>query len=79
MSHYTVAVFTKNKHDSIEKLLAPYDENIQVAPYVERTKAQIIQYERDELQKNLTDRMLSGEKTPQRINLIVKIRSISPI
>lgn len=41
MSHYTVAVFTK-KGKSVEDLLAPYDENIEVAPYVSETKEEII-------------------------------------
>lgn len=41
MSHYTVAVFTK-KGQGIEDLLAPYDEDIEVAPYVAETKEEII-------------------------------------
>jgi len=50
MSHFSVAVFTKELGQSIGDLLAPYDENLKVAPYVSRTKAQLIQDERDFLQ-----------------------------
>lgn len=41
MSHYTLAVIT----DSIEKLenmLASYDENLEVAPYIDKTKEELI-------------------------------------
>jgi hypothetical protein len=51
MSHFSVAVFTKTKDQPIDELLAPYDEGIEVAPYVRRTKAQIIQQEKNILQK----------------------------
>ena len=34
MSHFTTAVFTKtNDMSEVEKLLAPYDENLEVKPY----------------------------------------------
>lgn len=42
MSHYAVAVITDNK-TSVDTLLAPYDENIDVAPYICKTKNQIIE------------------------------------
>lgn len=42
MSHFAVAVFTDGTK-TVEELLAPFDENIKVAPYVTRTKAQIIE------------------------------------
>lgn len=51
MSHYTVAVFTTNKKQSIDELLAPYDENIEVAPYVRKTKAQLIQDEKERIRE----------------------------
>lgn len=41
MSHYTVAVFT-TKDQSVEDLLAPYDENMKVTPYVRNTKEEIL-------------------------------------
>lgn len=41
MSHFTVAVITAKK-EKIEEMLAPYDENLEVEPYIERTKEEII-------------------------------------
>lgn len=40
MSHYTVAVITKD--GDYESVLAPYDEELRVEPYIEKTKAEII-------------------------------------
>ena len=37
MSHYTVAVLTR-KEQSVEDLLTPYDEAIDVAPYIDVKK-----------------------------------------
>lgn len=43
MSHYMVMVICrKGSKDDVESLLAPYDENLEVAPYVRYTKAQLI-------------------------------------
>jgi len=50
MSHFTVAVFTNSDTQSIEDLLAPYSEEITVAPYVALTKDGIIKRERDRIQ-----------------------------
>ena len=41
MSHFTVAVITKKKED-LEKMLEPYNENIEVEPYIDETKEEII-------------------------------------
>lgn len=41
MSHFTVAVITE-KIENLEKMLEPYNENIEVEPYISRTKEQII-------------------------------------
>lgn len=41
MSHFTVAVITAKK-EKIEEMLAPYDENLEVEPNIERTKKEII-------------------------------------
>lgn len=57
MSHYTVAVFTSDKKQSIHELLAPYDENIEVEPYIEATKAQLIQ-EKKQQREDGTDEEL---------------------
>lgn len=41
MSHFTVAVITAKK-EKLEEMLASYDENLEVEPYIERTKEEII-------------------------------------
>ena len=41
MSHYVLAVFTK-ENQNIEDLLEPYDENITVTPYIKKTREEII-------------------------------------
>ena len=45
MSHYTVAVFHRADQD-IENLLAPYDENKAVEPYISFTRQEAIDYAR---------------------------------
>ena len=50
MSHYCVGVIVNNTNDiesSIEKILAPYDENLEVEPYIYKTKAELIQLAKD--------------------------------
>lgn len=42
MSHFTVGVICKSPAD-VDKLLAPYDENIKVEPYIGRTREQMIE------------------------------------
>lgn len=46
MSHFLVGVIV-DKVDDVDRLLAPYDENLEVEKYIDRTKAQIIQKARD--------------------------------
>lgn len=41
MSHFTVAVIT-DKIENLESMLAPYDENREVAPYIDQTKEEIL-------------------------------------
>lgn len=38
MSHFITLVFTKENGKSVEELLAPFDENIEYAPYVKYTR-----------------------------------------
>ena len=45
MSHFTVAVF-HYPNDDLDEILAPYDENITVEPYIDMTKSQAIEYVR---------------------------------
>ena len=52
MSHYTVlAIIRKGSSLTLDKLLAPYYEGKKVEPYVERTKAQLIAEEVQEIEK----------------------------
>ena len=64
MSHYTVAVITNGEKD-LDEILAPYDENIEVAPYIGRTKKKMIE-EAKEIKERILERMrekeASGEK-----------------
>lgn len=63
MSHYSVAVFTKPNGKNVEQLLAPYDEGIEVAPYIYKTKEDIIKSFRKqakELRSNIA-RYTAGE------------------
>lgn len=41
MSHYTVAVITDDIK-KLESMLAPYDENLEVSPYIDETKEELI-------------------------------------
>ena len=49
MSHYTVAVFTK-PGQSVEELLAPYEENMAVEPYIWLSRQEAIDYARKHYQ-----------------------------
>lgn len=64
MSHYAVAVITDDQ-TSVDELLAPYDENLEVAPYIYRTKKQIIEDARKriaDLRKSMKDYADNPEK-----------------
>lgn len=50
MSHYSVAVFSKENGYDVDELLAPYDENIVVDRYVFYTKDELIKKGRDRIQ-----------------------------
>ena len=50
MSHFCVYVF-HDKNTTVSKLLAPYDENIEFAPYVLYTKEQAIAKVRSDIEK----------------------------
>ena len=54
MSHYTVAVI-HDAHQDIADMLAPFNENIRVEPYIRRTRTRIIQDA-----KNTKERFLSN-------------------
>ena len=46
MSHFTVAVIHR-EDQNIEELLAPYDENLEVEPYIRFTRQEAIDYARE--------------------------------
>lgn len=50
MSHFSVYVFQNKDSKSIEEMLAPYDEELVVAPYIKYTKAQAIAKIRKEIE-----------------------------
>jgi len=51
MSHFITLVFTKEEGRTVEELLAPYDENIVVAPYIKYTREQAIAKTRKEIEE----------------------------
>lgn len=62
MSHFKVAVITAKK-EKLEEMLASYDENLEVEPYIEKTKKEIIKEAQkvlDELQ-GVRPEKLTGE------------------
>ena len=59
MSHYTVLVVTKD--GDYESALAPFDENLEVAPYVRETKEELIEKEKERFKKYL-ERKTKGEE-----------------
>lgn len=64
MSHYSVLVFT-DEDTSVEELLAPYDENIRVAPYILYTKEQLIEKEKKEIKEYKNTRYAEFLKDPE--------------
>lgn len=54
MSHFTVAVITAKK-EKLEEMLAPYDENLEVEPYIEKTKKEIIEEARERKEDYLNE------------------------
>ena len=66
MTHFTVAVFTTDDGLSVDDLLAPYDEEITVAPYVSNTKAGLIQHERELIQRAFDGAYAKWRKNPAK-------------
>ena len=76
MSHFCVAVIHREDQD-VDELLAPYDESIRVAPYISRTKEEVIKYARENYPsfKDKTDEECyeyysDGEETDEDGNII---------
>ena len=59
MSHYTVLVITKD--GDYEKALEPFDEAIEVAPYVRETKEELVKEEKESYKRYL-ERKAKGEE-----------------
>ena len=55
MSHFTLAVLTDGTK-TVEELLAPYDENLEVKQYIKDTKAEIIEKAREMKEMCLKDK-----------------------
>lgn len=53
MSHFSVAVFTKPNGKTVDELLTPYYEGIEMEPYIEYTRQQAI----DKVRKDIKDYM----------------------
>lgn len=66
MSHFTVMVLSDGKK-TVDELLAPYDEGIQVEPYINRTRAQMIEDAKYN-QKRLIERIKDTEKEGKPYN-----------
>jgi len=54
MSHFTVAVLTE-KIENLEEMLEPYNENIEVKPYIYQTKEEIIKKAKERKERILKD------------------------
>lgn len=64
MSHFSVAVFTDGTK-TVEELLAPYDENIDVEEYICMTKEEIIKLGRENAKK-IIEKSLAGKELSER-------------
>lgn len=55
MSHFTVAIIT-DSIKKIEGMLAPYDENLEVSPYIDETKEELINKGKERKQRILKNK-----------------------
>ena len=66
MSHYTVAVITETgTEEEIERLLAPFDENLEVEAHIYRTREEIIEAAKD--YKNKWIERIKEETDPKKL------------
>lgn len=62
MSHYTtLAIVRKNSASSFEDIMAPYDENLDVEPYIFQTKEELIK----EFAADVEKRRRSHKRAPR--------------
>lgn len=64
MSHYSVLVLT-DEYTDVDELLAPFNENISVEPYVLYTKEQLIEKEKKEIKDYKNGRYAEFLKDPE--------------
>lgn len=80
MSHYVVGVIIDSIEDvekSVEEVLEPYNENISVEPYIDRTVKQIIEDEKEYLDKFLEYKKNGLELSDYQKNFIEKYQGKS--
>jgi len=65
MSHYTVAVFTVDECQSVDDLLAPYDEGISMDPYVDMTREEFIRHRRERMQETYDNCYVPWKTNPE--------------
>ena len=68
MSHYSVAVFLYNGNsltETVDRLLAPYDEALPVKKELSKTKAEIIQSQREILRRDYKEEYSAWRKNPK--------------
>jgi RNA polymerase sigma factor (sigma-70 family) len=65
MSHYVVAVFTEDENQSVDDLLAPYDESIEMEPYVDVTKEELIRSQRERMKNVFDHQYAEWKRDPQ--------------
>ena len=68
MSHYSVAVFLYNGNsltETVDRLLAPYDEALPVKKELSKTKAEIIQSQREILRRDYKEEYSAWKKNPK--------------
>lgn len=66
MSHFTVLVFTKENGKDVDELLAPYDENMTVDPYIKYTKAEAIAKMREDIEYYKNERYAEYLADPKK-------------
>ena len=75
MSHFTVmAIIRKGSDSDLESMLAPYDENMEVAPYVRRTKAELIAKKREEAARVAHDIPLAEAHSEEEYRKLEDVR-----
>ena len=68
MSHYSVAVFLYDGNsltETVNRLLAPYDEALPVKKELSKTKAEIIQSQREILRRDYKEEYSAWRKNPK--------------